>query len=426
MTSNRAITNAVKLSIDETQQLEGCEEIIENGLNIWYQVGEALLHIRDNRLYRSTHKTFEEYCQERWQMKRDYADKLIGASVVMSNLHTNGMEKLPETERHVRPLTSLARDEQHAAWNRVVESGEKPTANLVKASVQILNAPTYIAEAVDAHDIGLKQAKALIDALDSVSPAISEAATRHAITDPQLITLLETKKDTETVQSILVSGVLQTDGEETDKPLREASAWDVQGVLRKSEKEHRRAAADQRLHERHAQIQTAPDGVYSVIYADPPWSYDNSGLYGSAATIYPTMPIEAICAYLTQIDLHVQDNAVLFMWATNPLLPDALAVLSAWEFDYKTKIAWNKEKPTTGLGFSVKGQHELLMIATRGSFRPNYMPASVITDRKAEHSRKPASLYGLIETMYPNQRYIELFARGMPPRENWTFFGGEA
>lgn len=288
------------------------------------------------------------------------------------------------------------------------------------------NAPDSIKEKVRNDEITINRGEEITKAYTRASDPVKAAVQQHGIIDPQLITLLETKKATDTVQSLLSSGVIQTDADADTKPLSEATAWDVQGVLRKAEKEHRRAAADSRLEAKHAQIQTAPDGVYSVIYADPPWQYDNSGLYGAAATIYPTMPIEDICAYFERINVHAQEDAVLFLWATNPLLQEALAVMTAWGFDYKTNIVWDKEQPTTGLGFYVKGQHELLLIGTRGSFRPNYMPSSVIRDRKGDHSRKPLSLYSLIETMYPKQRYLELFARAAEERDDWTFFGGEA
>jgi len=111
-----------------------------------------------------------------------------------------------------------------------------------------------------------------------------------------------------------------------------------------------------------------PEGKYRVIYADPPWSYgdERSGM-GGAIDHYNTMSLEDIK------DLSVkelaEDNAVLFMWATAPLLEEAFEVVNAWGFKYKTNIIWNKVKPNLGNYTSVR--HEHLIIATKGSCTPD-------------------------------------------------------
>ena len=69
------------LSPNDARTLDKLEEVIDRGLKTFYEVGEALLMIRDNRLYRVTYATFEEYCQERWQMTRQHVNRLIGAAV---------------------------------------------------------------------------------------------------------------------------------------------------------------------------------------------------------------------------------------------------------------------------------------------------------------------------------------------------------
>lgn len=156
--------SADTLTADEAQQLEGCEEIIENGLNIWYQVGEALLHIRDSKLYRSTHKTFEDYCQDRWSMDRRYANRLISASNAVTNL--GSMDPMPENERQVRPLTSLAPDEQQLVWDVVQQTAPrgKVTAEHVKSVVSVLKEVT---------------ATGAIDDGTGVSIPVSEATVTH-------------------------------------------------------------------------------------------------------------------------------------------------------------------------------------------------------------------------------------------------------
>src|SRR5690606_2314654 len=98
-------------------------------------------------------------------------------------------------------------------------------------------------------------------------------------------------------------------------------------------------------------------------------------------------------------------------------------VLEAWGFTYKTNMVWDKGQHYAG--FYVLGEHELLLLATRGSFLPACKPHSVIRSRRTQHSSKP-NMYEVIETMYPGQRYIELFARNNAPRQGWTFWRLEA
>jgi N6-adenosine-specific RNA methylase IME4 len=172
--------------------------------------------------------------------------------------------------------------------------------------------------------------------------------------------------------------------------------------------------------EKEFEASALPHGTYSVIYADPPWSYSNSGFAMSAASHYPTMPTDDIAAM--DIDGISADNAVCFMWVTNPLLEDGLTVLNAWGFDYKTNMVWVKKSHTAG--FYIYGQHELLLIGVRGSMLPHGdKKKSIITGDNSVHSKKPDSVRLMIEEMYPNQKYLELFAR--QKTENWEVFGNE-
>jgi len=161
-----------------------------------------------------------------------------------------------------------------------------------------------------------------------------------------------------------------------------------------------------------------PQGKYRVIYADPPWQYSNSGFTTSAENQYPTMPTEEI--YSLPIKDLADENAVLFLWATNPLLEDALRVCKAWGFEYKTNFVWVKNRHTGG--FYCYGQHELLFVAVRGSLLPKQegVRSSVINAPRREHSRKPDEVYSIIEAMYDGP-YIELFARNK--REGWVGWG---
>lgn len=170
-----------------------------------------------------------------------------------------------------------------------------------------------------------------------------------------------------------------------------------------------------------------PSGVYDVILADPPWQYDNSmDGWGAAELHYPAASIDEIKA----IPVPSADNCTLFLWATNPFLREAMEVAQAWGFSYKTNLVWVKRGLTRpGSGFYVRGRHELLLICTKGSHVPDQTGkapiGSVLEADIREHSRKPDEVYAIIEAMYPQAQYLELFARGTA-RKGWEVWGAEA
>jgi len=168
-----------------------------------------------------------------------------------------------------------------------------------------------------------------------------------------------------------------------------------------------------------------PQDKYDVIYADPPWKYDDKLIdgYGAAEHHYPPMSIEELC------DLPIENisdkNAVLFMWVTSPFVDECWDVIQAWGFEYKAMFVWDKVRHNYGHYNSVR--HELLLICTKGSYLPQgkQLHDSVISiERSNEHSRKPEEFRQLIEQMYPQGRKIELFARGELP-EGWKAWGNE-
>ncbi len=211
-------------------------------------------------------------------------------------------------------------------------------------------------------------------------------------------------------------------------PLKPAAQEALLALAEDNNLSYRELRDEVRAFQRAEQLQTAkplPEGKYRVIYADPPWRYANSGLGGSAEQHYPTMSTEDLRS-LAVSELAAED-AVLFLWATNPVLDEAISVMEAWGFEYKTNIVWTKDKATYGkLGFYVYGQHELLLIGTRGSMLPTgEKPGSILDAKKAEHSRKPTEAYEIIESMYPALEYVELFARKVE-RAGWTVWGNES
>lgn len=169
-----------------------------------------------------------------------------------------------------------------------------------------------------------------------------------------------------------------------------------------------------------------PQDKYDVIYADPPWKYNDKLIegYGAAEHHYPPMSIEELCDL--PIDSIANKNAVLFMWVTSPFIDECWDVIQAWGFEYKAMFVWDKIKHNYGHYNSVR--HELLLICTKGSYLPQSkeLHDSVVSiERSNEHSQKPEQFRQLIEEMYPEGRKIELFARGSLP-DGWTAWGNEA
>jgi N6-adenosine-specific RNA methylase IME4 len=145
--------------------------------------------------------------------------------------------------------------------------------------------------------------------------------------------------------------------------------------------------------------------------------------YGDADTHYPIMPLDDICSI--PVASWVEDDAVLFLWATSPLVESAFAVLHAWGFTYKASFVWDKVRHNYGHYNSVR--HEFLLVATRGSClpdNPKLIDSVQTIERTGKHSEKPEEFRKIIETMYPNGSRLELFARGK--HEGWSVWGQEA
>jgi N6-adenosine-specific RNA methylase IME4 len=109
------------------------------------------------------------------------------------------------------------------------------------------------------------------------------------------------------------------------------------------------------------------------------------------------------------------------------MLPQALEVMAAWGFTYKSQFVW--VKPAIKLGFWVRTRHELLLIGTRGEVpapAPGLNFPSVIEAKGREHSRKPDEFYTILESYFPTVPKIELFARAETPRAGWEHWGAEA
>ena len=175
--------------------------------------------------------------------------------------------------------------------------------------------------------------------------------------------------------------------------------------------------------EKQEELQTRelPTGVFEVILADPPWRYQFSETQSrEIENHYPTMDLDDI----KNLNVPSADDSVLFLWATAPKLEEALEVLNSWGFTYKTCAVWDKEK--IGMGYWFRGQHELLLVGTKGSFptpEPSARFSSIIKEPRSTHSTKPKVIYEMLEAMFPGRTYLELFCR--TPRDGWEVWGNE-
>jgi len=183
---------------------------------------------------------------------------------------------------------------------------------------------------------------------------------------------------------------------------------------------------------------------YQIIYADPPWKYQRgksmgTNFQGAADAQYDCMPLEEI-KNLPIKDLS-DENCILFLWATFPLLKEALEVVEAWGFTYKTLgFSWiktNKDgSPLFGIGYYTKSNCEVCLLATKGKahslVRSNKVSSAIIHPR-TEHSRKPDLIRNKIVELCGDIPRIELFARddgnknlfGKNRMDGWDVWGNE-
>jgi N6-adenosine-specific RNA methylase IME4 len=131
---------------------------------------------------------------------------------------------------------------------------------------------------------------------------------------------------------------------------------------------------------------------YDVIYCDFPWESDKD---------------------ITALEIPAGENAIIFMWATTTMLPKALKVMTKWGFVYRTCVVWDKQIPDANDW--LRGQHELLLIGTKGNYTVALADVmvfnSVYSEKCGEYSKKPGYFYDMIEKMCPGSSYLEVFAQ---------------
>jgi N6-adenosine-specific RNA methylase IME4 len=165
-----------------------------------------------------------------------------------------------------------------------------------------------------------------------------------------------------------------------------------------------------------------PGGDFTIVYADPPWRIIIISYSRRIENHYPTMDLEEI----KKLKIPTAENAVLFLWSPACIMKDALEVMETWGFNYRTNAVWVKDR--IGMGFYFRNQHELLLVGVKGEGAPpsnaSERQSSVIqVPRSPIHSKKPELVYEIIESMYPFNEKIELFAR--QKRKGWTAWGNE-
>jgi N6-adenosine-specific RNA methylase IME4 len=173
---------------------------------------------------------------------------------------------------------------------------------------------------------------------------------------------------------------------------------------------------------------------FSTLLVDPPWQFTNKT--GKVApehkrlARYGTMKLDEIMAL--PVGGICAPTAHLYLWCPNAMLPEGLAVMKTWGFNYKSNIVWHKVRKDggsdgRGVGFYFRNVTELVLFGVRGknarTLAPGRRQVNLLATRKREHSRKPDEQYAIIESCSPGP-YLELFARGT--RKGWSTWGDQA
>jgi N6-adenosine-specific RNA methylase IME4 len=204
---------------------------------------------------------------------------------------------------------------------------------------------------------------------------------------------------------------------------KDATPTAVVRELTQGDKKKHRSAREAELGARQIAL---PTKKYGVILADPEWRFEpwsrETGMDRAADNHYPTSVTETIA--LRDVASIAADDCVLFLWATAPMLPQALEVMRAWGFEYRSQVVWAKDRLGTGYWF--RNKHELLLVGVHGSIpapAPGTQFPSLIEAAVCVHSEKPSAFLEMIEAYFPSLPKIELNARKRRP--NWDGWGNE-
>ena len=170
---------------------------------------------------------------------------------------------------------------------------------------------------------------------------------------------------------------------------------------------------------------------YNIIYADPPWSYSiSSGIAGGRGQNTQYRCLRPVEIYELPVNDISDKNCCLFLWATYPMLPEALHTIKAWGFFYKTNaFTWIKlnkknKKHFFGMGQWTRRNSEICLLATKGNPKAiNHSISELIEEPIGEHSKKPAIIRTKIVELCGDLPRIELFAR--EKIDDWDIWGDE-
>lgn len=216
------------------------------------------------------------------------------------------------------------------------------------------------------------------------------------------------------------------------------------------------------------QLKSTPSNSFNILYADPPWSYQQTVKNGvlrrkDGSLLYPSMSVKQLCALGPEVARVGRNDSALFLWATMPLLAEALKVIDAWGYTYKTCfVTWIKttkqgDRPAFGVGYYTRSNAELCLLATKGKIasykklldievnrnasamssvvheegpcRPNFLTlledssTPIVMTPRRQHSRKPQMVRSMIERLLGNIPRAELFAREQT--EGWSALGND-
>ena len=180
-----------------------------------------------------------------------------------------------------------------------------------------------------------------------------------------------------------------------------------------------------------------PKKKYNIIYADPPWTfktYSDKGKGKSAENHYPCMNIDDI--YNLPVQNISDENCVLLMWVTYPLLKEGIKTIEEWGFTYKTcGFSWIKKNKNAdifsdgglfwGMGYWTRSNNEICLLATKG--KPKRLGKDihqVVVSKIENHSKKPDIIKDRIVELCGDVPRIELFAR--QKTKGWDVWGNEA
>ena len=167
--------------------------------------------------------------------------------------------------------------------------------------------------------------------------------------------------------------------------------------------------------------------MYSIVYADPAWDYagrtqqNGKESTGSSLTHYPTMKLDE----MKQLQIPTEKDCLLFMWSSSPHLQQAIELMNAWGFEYKT-IAFVWDKQRVNPGYYTMSQCEVCLVGKKGKIPSPRGARNIhqfISELRGRHSAKPSEIRNRITEMFPTQKKVELFAREVV--EGWDRWGNE-